>query len=62
MARQKESISDNDFSDEFEAQESVRENKKIAHRRREPKSRIMRTKALLLAALRFWELKNRINE
>jgi len=62
MARQKESISDNDFSDEFEAQESVRENKKIAHRRRETKSRIMRTKALLLAALRFWELKNRINE
>jgi len=62
MARQKEIISDNDFSENFETQESVRENnRKVRHRERE-KFRVMRTKALLLAALRLWELKNPIDE
>ena len=63
MARQKEINSDVDFSEKLETQESVKENnKKVRHRGRETKSRIMRTKALLLAAIRFWELKNRIDK
>jgi hypothetical protein len=63
MARQKEIISDIDFSENFETQESVKENtEKVRDRGRETKFRVMRTKALLLAALRLWELKNRIDE
>jgi hypothetical protein len=63
MARQKEIISDIDFSENFETQESVKENtQKVRDRGRETKFRVMRTKALLLAALRLWELKNRIDE
>jgi hypothetical protein len=63
MARQKEIISDMDFSENFETQESVKENtQKVRDRGRETKFRVMRTKALLLAALRLWEIKNRIDE
>jgi hypothetical protein len=63
MVRQKEIISDIDFSENFETQESVRENnRKVRYRGREAKFRVMRTKALLLAALRLWELKNRTDE
>jgi hypothetical protein len=63
MARQKEIISEIDFSENFETQESVKENtQKVRDRGRETKFRVMRTKALLLAALRLWELKNRIDE
>jgi len=63
MARQKEIISDIDFSENFETQESLRENdRKVRHRGRETKFRVMRARALLLAALRFWELKNRIDD
>jgi len=63
MARQKEIISDIDFSESFETQESVREkNGKVSHRGRETQFRVMRTKALLLAAVRLWELKNRRTE
>jgi hypothetical protein len=63
MARQKEIISDTVFSENFETQESVRENSsKVRHRGSETKFRVMRTKALLLAAIRLWELKNRIDE
>ena len=62
MARQKEIISDI-FSENFETQESVRENnRRVRHRGRETKFRVMRTKALLFAAIRLWELKNRIDE
>jgi hypothetical protein len=63
MARQKEIIAAIDFSENFKTQESVKENnRKVSHRGRETKFRIMRTRALLLAALRRWELKNRIDE
>jgi len=63
MARQKEIISDIDFSESFETQESVREkNGKVNYRGRETQFRVMRTKALLLAAVRLWELKHRITE
>jgi len=63
MARQKEIISDNDFSENSETQETGREdNRKVGHRGRETKFRVMRTRALLLAALRLWELRNRIDE
>ena len=63
MARQKEIISDIDFSENFETLESVRKNNgKVRHRGMETKFRVMRTKALLSAAIRLWELKNRIDE
>jgi hypothetical protein len=62
MAQQKEIISDTDFSENIETQKSVRENREVKHRGKETKSRIMRTRALLLAALRLWELRNRIEE
>jgi hypothetical protein len=63
MARQKEIISDVDSSENLETQESVRENNsKVRHRGRETKFRVMRARALLLAALRLWELRNRIEE
>ena len=63
MARKKEIISDIDFSENVETQENLRENdRKVRHRGREIKFRVMRARALLLAALRLWELKNRIDE
>jgi hypothetical protein len=63
MARQKEIILDNDASENFETQENVSDNnRKLRHRGTERKFRVKRTKALLLAAIRLWELKNRIGE
>jgi len=63
MARQKEIISDIDFSENFETLESVRKNnRKVRHRGMETKFRVMRTKALLSAAIRLWVLKNRIDK
>jgi len=63
MARRKEVTSDTDCSENFETQKSIRQsNGKASHCAREIKFRVMRTKALLLAPIRLWELKNGIDE